>query len=161
VAKALGATVWGQTTHPDKTDWIAERGADHIVVANAAQLTDAAGDLAPTVVIDPLGDGYTGAGIGLLEPRGRLVIFGTSADAEGRIPLQTLYRKGLTVYGYAGLLEDDDVLDRHVADALAALQQGRLEVVVDKVLPLHDVNDAFELLENHGVQGQLVLDLRP
>jgi NADPH:quinone reductase len=160
VAHSLGATVWGQTTNPDKAEWIGERGANRVVVANAAQLTEAARELDPTVVIDPLGDGFTGASIGLLEPRGRLVIFGTSAEAEGRIPLQTLYRKGLTVYGYAGLIEDDEVLARHTVDALKALQEGRLEVAVGKVSPLDDVNDAFELLEQHAVQGQLLLDLR-
>jgi D-arabinose 1-dehydrogenase-like Zn-dependent alcohol dehydrogenase len=32
-------------------------------------------------------------------------------------------------------------------------------VVVDRTLPLDQVNDAFELLEHHDVQGQLLLDL--
>jgi NADPH2:quinone reductase len=160
VAHHLGATVWGQTTDKSKADWIAQRGADRVVVADGSALVQAAADLHPTVVIDPLGDGFTGAGVELLEQRGRLVIFGTSADASGNLPLQSLYRKGLTVYGYAGLLEADDVLAGHVADAMNALRDGRLEVVVDRIVPLDQVNDAFELLEQHEVQGQLLLDLR-
>jgi NADPH:quinone reductase len=160
VAHNLGATVWGQTTNESKADWVAERGADRVVVADASSLVQAAGELHPTVVIDPLGDGFTGAGVELLEERGRLVIFGTSADANGNVPLQALYRKGLSVYGYAGLIEADDVLAGHITDAMDALRDGRLEVVVDRTLPLDQVNEAFDLLAQHTVQGQLLLDLR-
>ncbi len=159
VAHAIGAEVWGQTSSEGKADWIAERGADHVVVGDASSIVERTSDLRPTVVIDPLGDGFTGAGIELLEPRGRLVIFGTSADGRGDVPLQTLYRKGLTVYGYAGLIEDDEVLASHVRDAMEALRDGRLEVVVDRTLPLEQVNDAFDLLEQHAVHGELLLDL--
>lgn len=159
-AHASGALVWGHTSNPSKADWIGQRGADHVVVADAAGLVQAAGELHPTVVIDPLGDGFTGAGLELLEPRGRLVIFGTSADANGNVPLQSLYRKALTVYGYAGLIEDDEVLAGHIIDAMNALRDGRLQVTVDRILPLDEVNDAFELLVRHEVRGKLLLDLR-
>lgn len=160
VAHSLGATVWGQTTSRDKAGWVAQRGADRAVVADAASLAEAVAELRPTVVIDPLGDGFTGAGVEALEPRGRLVIFGTSADTHGDVPLQALYRKSLTVYGYGGLIEIDDVLAGHIADAMDALRDGRLEVVVDRILPLDRVDDAFELLEQRAVQGKLLLDLR-
>lgn len=160
VAKAVGATVWAQTGSNDKADWVRRRGADHVVVGDASAVVDAARELKPTVVIDPLGDGYFGAGIELLEPRGRLVIFGTSADATGQVPLQQLYRKGITVYGYAGLMESDEAMAGHIRDALAALGDGRLEVVVDRVLPLDDVEAAFQLIQNRQVSGKVLLDLR-
>lgn len=159
VARSAGATVWGQTTSEDKRKGISDRGAESVVVADAGALVEAAKELRPTVVIDPLGDGYTGAGIELLEPRGRLVIFGTSADVNGNLPLQMLYRKALTVYGYAGLIEDDEVLARHILDAMDALRDGRLEVTIDRVLKLDGVNEAFDLLEKHEPQGKVLLDL--
>jgi NADPH:quinone reductase len=159
-AHAIGATVWGQTTNQDKSEWISQRGADRVVVAEADSLAKKAGELRPTVVIDPLGDGYTGAGIELLEPHGRLVIFGTSADARGDVPLQTFYRKALTMYGYAGLIESDDVLAGHISEAMDALRDQRLEVVVDQILPLDQVNDGLAMLAEHSLQGQLLLDLR-
>jgi NADPH2:quinone reductase len=160
VAHALGASVWGQTAHESKAEWIAQRGADRVVVADATSVAEAAGELRPTVVIDPLGGGFTGAGVELLEPRGRLVIFGTSADPIGTVPLQAFYRKALTLYGYGGLIEADDVLARHITGAMDALRGGRLEVVVDRILPLDQVNDAFDLLVQRAVQGKLLLDLR-
>lgn len=159
VAASLGATVWGQTGSDDKAEWVRRRGAHRVVVGGAGPLVEAAGDLHPTVVIDPLGDGFTAAAIELLEERGRLVIFGTSADAKGEISLQDLYRKGLTVMGYAGLIEEDETMNRHVADALGALRDGRLQVVVDRTVPLQQVNDALTLLEQREISGKLVLEL--
>lgn len=159
VARSLGATVWGQTGSPDKADWVRGRGASEVVVAGAGSLVDAARDLRPTVVLDPLGGAFFGAAVELLEPRGRLVLFGTSADPAGQVPLQQLYRKALTVYGYGGLIEPDDVLARHLGAALEAMREGRLEAMVDRVLPLDEVNRAFELLAARQVRGKLVLDL--
>lgn len=160
IARSLGATVWGQTTSRDKAGWITARGAERVVVADAGSLVEAAGGLHPTVVFDPLGGGFTAAGVELLDPRGRLVIFGTSADSHGNLPLQVLYRKALTVYGYSGMIESDEVLAGHLADAMAALRDGGLEVVVDRILPLDQVNEAFGLLERRAVRGKVLLDLR-
>ena len=159
LVRSVGATVWGQTEREGKAAWIRAHGADHVVVADADGLTRAAADLAPTVVFDPLGDGFTGAAIELLEPHGRLVTFGTSAGTEGTVPLQVLYRKGLTVLGYGGLIEPAEALARGIAAALDALREGRLQATVDQVLPLDAVNDAFERLAGRRVQGKLVLDL--
>ena len=159
VARALGATVWGQTGTTDKVDWVHARGADRVVTAGADTLVEAVRELRPTVVIDPLGDGFFGAAVEALAERGRLVIFGTSAGDRGDVPLQSLYRKGLTVYGYGGLLDNDETRAHHVAEALKAARDGRLEVVVDRVMPLAQVNEAFALLAERRIQGKLVLDL--
>lgn len=158
-ARGLGATVWGQTGSEAKRSWVRDRGADEVVVADAGALVAAADGLRPTVVFDCLGGGYFGAAVELLEPRGRLVLFGTAAGAAGEVPLQQLYRKSLTVFGYGGLIEPDEVLDRAVAEALEAQRSGHLDVVIDRVLPLDEVNDAFTLLEGRGVEGKLLLDL--
>lgn len=62
--------------------------------------------------------------------------------------------------GYGGLIEDDAVLARHIGDALEAASAGRLEVVVDRVVPLAEVNDALDALAGRRILGKVVLDLR-
>jgi NADPH2:quinone reductase len=94
-----------------------------------------------------------------MAPRGRLVLFGTSADATGQVPLQALYRKSLRVLGYGGLMETEQAIAAGIRAALAAVADGRLEVCIDSVLPLEDVNDAFARLVKRYVRGKLVLDL--
>jgi NADPH2:quinone reductase len=161
LARSLGATVWGQTGDAQKADLVRRLGAAHAVVAgDAAALAGALADFSPTVVFDALGDGFTGAAIDAMAPRGRLVLFGTSAATEGVVPLQALYRKGLSVLGYGGLIADPADLRRGLLAALEALAQGRLEVTVDAVVPLEAVNDAFDRLAARRVAGKLVLDLR-
>jgi len=159
VAHRLGATVWGQTMDANNTEWLARRGADHVVVGGVEELSGATADFAPTVVIDPLGGAFTGASIEVLAPHGRLVIFGTSAGPTGELPLRSLYRKGLTVLGYGGLIEPDEVLAKALKEALGALADGRLEVPVEAVLPLAEVNDALSRMASRGARGKLVLDV--
>ncbi len=159
VAHRRGATVWGQTMDPAHTGWLTARGADHVVVAGHGELAEATTDLEPTVVIDPLGGGFTGASIGALAPHGRLVLLGTSAGPTGELPLQALYRKGLTVLGYGGLIEPEEALARALHEALHALANGLFDVPVEAVVPLADVNDAFARLAARGTRGKLVLDV--
>lgn len=158
VAHALGATVIGQTGNPGNRDWIVSRGADHVVVSEADGLAQQLSRFRPTVVFDPLGDGFTGQAVEALEPRGRLVLFGASAGPEGQVPLRSLYRKGLFVRGYAGLIEPDEVMTAGARAALDALARGLLSVAIDSILLLGQVNEAFERIEKRSVRGKLVLD---
>lgn len=159
LAHGLGAVVVGQTGSPGKESFVSERGADRVVTAGAAELATALGEFTPTVVFDPLGDGFTGVAVELLAPRGRLVLFGTSADATGSLPLQALYRKYLRVLGYSGLIEPEGRLRQAAGRALEALAEKRMEIVVGKRRPLVEVNEALEDLAERRVLGKLVLDL--
>lgn len=159
LAASLGAQVCGQTGNAGKVDAVRRQGADRVVVADAGALADAVAGFAPTVVVDPLGGGFTGAALRLLQTHGRLVLFGTSADSEGTLPLQQLYRKGLRVFGYAGLLLSDDARRAGLASALDALADGRLRVTVDRVVGLDEVDEAFRLIVDRAVTGKVLLDL--
>jgi NADPH2:quinone reductase len=159
VAHALGATVWGQTGRQSHEKWIRELGADEVVVCDADELGRALKGYEPTAVFDPLGGEFTGGALGAMGAHGRLVIFGSSANGTGSVPLQAIYRKGLKVLGYAGLLESDDALDAAKGKALEALADGRLKVTIDSEFPLVDTNDALERLNERSSQGEVVLSL--
>lgn len=157
LAHSIGATVAGQTGDADSAGWIKERGAGHVVVADAANLAEAAAGLRPTVVFDGLGDGFTGAAVKALAPHGRLVLFGTAAGREGQVPLQSLCRKGTSVLGYAGMLASDEVIQAAIREALDALAAGKLTVPIGKTMPLTQVNEAFDLIRRREVRGKIVL----
>jgi|HubBroStandDraft_6_1064221.scaffolds.fasta_scaffold45212_3 NADPH:quinone reductase len=157
---SLGATVAGQTGHEENHDWITAHGADYVVVSDAAGLDEALADLRPTVVFDPLGGEFTGAAIEILQPYGRLVLFGASAGPEGLVPLRTLYRKGISLLSYAGLLATDEELGVAIRESLEALAAGTMKVTIDSAMPLKQVNDAFTRIASRDVRGKLVLDTR-
>ena len=158
LAKAAGATVWGQTTSPGKIDFIRSIGADKVVVADAAGLGAAVAEFKPTVVIDPLGGPYTDAGVAALEPRGRLVIYGTSVDEVGTINLRGLYRKGIELLGYAGLIDTPKEQATVLRDLLDRVAGGSLTVPVEKVA-LADAAGVFDRILDRTVTGKLVIDL--
>ena len=160
LCRSLGARVWGQSGNPDKAAFITGLGAEEVVTAGPGELAAAVGPLAPTVVFDALGDGFSGAAIEALAPFGRLVSFGVSAGPMAEISMQMLYRKGLTVYGYGGLIEPAERMAAGKAAAVAALADGRLKVAVADVLPLGRVNEAFTALVERSVSGKIVIDLR-
>lgn len=160
LVRSIGAQVWGQTGQPSKAPAVESAGAARVLVAERAdQVPAAAAALRPTVVFDPLGGEFTGAAVEVLEPRGRLVLFGTSADTTGTVPLQALYRKGLSVLGYGGLSEPPEALARAMAGALDALRDGRIVVPVDAVLPLEAAQEALDRFPARSVTGKLVLAL--
>jgi len=160
ICRSFGARVWGQTGNPDKAAFITDQGAEEVVTADAGDLAAAVAPLAPTLIFDALGDGFSAAAVEALEPFGRLVSFGVSAGPTAEINMQSLYRKGLTVHGYGGLIEPEERLAAGKAAAVAALADGRLRVAVAEVLPLARINDAFAALVDRAVTGKIVLDLR-
>ena len=152
--------MWGQTGNPDKAAFVTAQGAEEVVTAGPADLAGAVEGLAPTVVFDALGGSFSAAAVEALSPFGRLVSFGVSAGPMAELNMQSLYRKGLTVYGYAGLIEPEERMAAGRAAALAALADGRLRVPVTESVPLERVNDAFAALVDRSVTGKIVLDLR-
>jgi NADPH2:quinone reductase len=160
MAASAGAVVWGQTGTQSKAAAIRSQGAVEVVVADASALAEALVDLRPTVVIDALGDGYTTASLDALDAHGRSVIFGTSAGPEAAVHLQGIYRKGLRVLGYAGLLLTREQRREGLEAALAALADGRLQIPIGRVVPLEQVNEALHLLADRAVTGKVLLALR-
>lgn len=160
LARSAGARVWGQVGSPEKTDVVEQQGAERAIVTGPDELVRIVSELEPTVVFDPLGDGFLAAEVEALAVHGRIVSFGTSAGADVRFNLQALYRKGLSLLGYAGGQLGRERRRAGLEQALEALRDGSLRVRIDDVLPLEEVNEAFQRLLDRRVKGKLVLDLR-
>jgi NADPH2:quinone reductase len=160
MAHSSSATVWGQTSNEAKRGWIADMGADEVVVCDASDLAEKVSELSPTVVFDPLGDGFTGQAITAMTEHGRLVLFGTSASQTGELPLQMVYRKSLTIFGYGGLIASEETIVNAKRRALQAVADATMRVSVSKIFPLEEVNDALDTLASRAVPGNILLDLR-
>jgi NADPH2:quinone reductase len=136
---------------------ISAQGAERVVVAGADQLVAAAADLKPTVVFDPLGGPFTRAATELLQPHGRLGLFGASAGPETTLPTAGVYRKGLSLLTYGGIIEPPERIKQTLARVLEELAAGRLHIPVDAVLPLEEAAEAHRRLMAREVSGKLVL----
>jgi NADPH:quinone reductase-like Zn-dependent oxidoreductase len=159
LAEAAGAIVWGQTGSEEKAGPVAQHGASRVLVGGADDIGQALSEFQPTVVFDPLGDGFEAVLVETLAARGRIVSFGTSAGAEVTFNLQTLYRKMASILGYGGMQLSAEERQPGLRDALKALETGELKVTIDEVLALDQVNEGFGRLVGRRVQGKLLLDL--
>jgi NADPH:quinone reductase-like Zn-dependent oxidoreductase len=157
LARGRGATVWGQTGSAGKADAITSMGAERVIVASAAELAAAVADLRPTVAFDPLAGSFTPALVEALQPHGRLAIFGVSAGSETTIDMRALYRKGVLLLGYSGMVEPPATQRAALVEVLGELAAGRLRVPVAEVLPLEAAAEAHRRILDREVTGKLVL----
>jgi NADPH2:quinone reductase len=159
LARSAGATVWGQTGSEAKVPTITAEGADRVLVGGPEEIATGLAEYEPTVAFDVLGDGYLATLVEAMAARGRIVSLGVSAGADVAFNMRLLYRKMLTLLGYGGTILTRDERGPGLREALEAVRAGELSVRIDSVLPLHDVNDAFQRLVDRRVQGKLLLDL--
>jgi NADPH:quinone reductase len=159
LAHSAGATVWGQTGSEAKVPAITAEGADRVLVGGPEEIATGLAEYEPTVAFDVLGDAYLATLVEAMAARGRIVSLGVSAGADVAFNMRLLYRKMLTLLGYGGTILTRDERGPGLREALEAVRAGELSVRIDSVLPLHDVNDAFQRLVDRRVQGKLLLDL--
>lgn len=159
LARETGASVWSHVSSTQDAEAQSALGAEETVVGGAAELRDTLRPFSPTVVIDPLGGEFTAAALRALQPGGRIVVFGVSANRHSDVDLATLYRKTATIQGHAALATSAEDVRRALEECLASLSTGRLHVHVDDVLPLERVDEAHTRLVERRVTGKLILSV--
>jgi NADPH:quinone reductase len=160
LAKNAGATVIGQSSSKAKSAAVEATGAEVLIASDGAELTAALGDRKVSVVIDGLGGTFTGAAIGAMKPFGRLINYGTSASVDVMLQMRNLYRNGVSLIGYTGLLLTPEERAHALNELFADLAAGRIQVTIDEILPLSGAGEAHRRILAKEVVGKLVLDVR-
>ncbi len=115
------------------------------------------------IICDSVGGSARLAGLDLLAPLGRLVVFGNaSASPEVSYGLQRLQETNRVAAGYnvADLAaRTPSVYRGHAMSALRLLEEGRLRLDITDVLPLERAAMAHDLLENRRTTGKLTLKI--
>lgn len=162
---ALGARVVGTTRTPEKLDRVRPLGlADGAVVVDPSgrAASDAVGALgAPDVVLDLVGGDYVSLDVRVAAPQARIVLVGLLAGGRTHLPLGALLAKRLelrgTVLRSRPAHEKAAVARAFERQVVPLLADGRVAPVVDTVLPLERVADAYDLLGSDGTVGKVVL----
>jgi NADPH2:quinone reductase len=162
MAKLAGATVLGTCSTREKAERVLAAGADRAIlyteedfVAAARQATGGRGvDLA----IDGVGRATFEGSVAATRVRGHVILFGqASGEPEPIRPRKLLGSRTLTCASLAAYSADrDELLDR-AREVFAWYRQGRLEVRIDRVLPLAEAARAHELLEGRKTSGKVLL----
>jgi D-arabinose 1-dehydrogenase-like Zn-dependent alcohol dehydrogenase len=155
---ALGARAIGIDPSPRAREKASELGLQALDADDPdveAQVAELACDDGVDVVIDTVGSPETfGRGSRLVRPAGRIVGVGYSVDSNfGGIPAARFVLEEIELVGSRYVARDE----LHRAVELVAA--GKVKPVVDRVLPLEQVNDALTALEDGDVVGRVVIDV--
>jgi len=155
IARLTGATVYAVTSGTENTARVKGLGA-HVVYDRLEddwsdslwKDTDRRG---VDVVLDSVGEAVWPSLLRSLAAGGRLVTFGATTGAGGRVDIRQVFWKQLSILGSTmGTPEEF----RTVMDLVF---QDRLRPAIHAALPLERARAAHEMLEEGGVFGKLVL----
>lgn len=166
LAKLIGARPLGTSRTEDKIERCAELGlGDGILVRDgkfADEVRERTGGRGVDVILDLVGGAYLSENLDALAPCGRMVVIGLMGGASAEMPLGTLLRRRLRVFGSVlrtRPLEEKAALAQRFATRIAPLfaADGPLEPVVDDVMPMAEVQEAHARMERNETFGKLVL----
>jgi len=155
IAKLRGARVIATASSDEKLAKARSLGADETVnystedwPKEVRRLTSQRG---ADVVVEHTGSATWPGSISSLKNSGRLVTCGATSGYDARTDLRQVFYRHLTILGsFMG----------SKAELLAAMKfvgEGKIQAVVDRVLPLSEARVAHELLESRGQFGKVVL----
>ncbi|PZP42543.1 MAG: quinone oxidoreductase [Azospirillum brasilense] len=145
-AKALGCTVIGTVSTPEKAELARTHGASHVILPDEdlpQRVKEITGGAMLPVVYDSVGKDTFMASLDCLAPLGTMVTYG---NASGPVPPVD---PGLYTAKRADMVASAESL-------FEAVETGKVEIVVNQHWPLHDAADAHRALEARRTTGSTV-----
>ncbi len=164
LGKQAGAKVIGLASSEEKRAIVEGFGADATVDSRAADLREAilaanGGKRVDAVLHMSGGDAFD-AELSALAPLGRMVVFGIASREQREVSTAALLRGSKAVIGFwlVHLMMRPAEAGPMIAELLAAVAAGELEVNVGEVYPLSEAARAHEDLIARRTSGKLLLD---
>lgn len=167
LARAAGARVFVTAGSEEKCARCRALGADLAVNYRTEtfreRVAEATGGRGVDLVLDPIGAAYLADNLACLATGGRLVLIGLMGGAKAEIGLATLLTRRLSLVGSTlrtrPVEEKAALVAGFEARFGAALADGRIRPVVDRVLPLAAVAEAHRAMKASEHFGKIVLSL--
>ncbi|RJE81330.1 NADPH:quinone oxidoreductase family protein [Paracoccus sp. JM45] len=164
IGAALGAHVIGVARGADRLESVAAAGAHQVIdSATCPDLRVALRELGGAdVVYDPVGDAPGKAAFGALRHGGRHLIIGFAGGKPPALPLNHALVKNIAIHGFfwGGYRSLDPKAIRGSMQALFTLfEQGKLNPVMGKVLPLDRIAEGYGLLRDRKAVGKIIITL--
>jgi NADPH2:quinone reductase len=164
VAKAAGAKVIAAASTDAKCDLCRSIGADVTVNYTTTPLKDAlkaaTDGKGPDVVFDPVGGSHAEPAFRAIAWRGRYLVIGFAEGTIPALPWNLPLLKGASIVGvfWGDFVRREPAANAHMLGVLAAqYARGQIKPVIDEIIPLSRLADAYHRLENRQILGKLVL----
>ncbi|OLR91409.1 NAD(P)H-quinone oxidoreductase [Actinokineospora bangkokensis] len=161
VGKALGAVVAVTAGSAERLDRCRELGADILLNYKEVRFEE---EVTADVILDNMGAKYLGRNVAALNRGGRVVVIGMQGGATGELDLGVMLSKNAAVHA-TGLRrrpvpEKSEIIADLVDKLWPHLESGRVKPITHEVLPIQRAGDAHRMLDEGGVFGKLVLQVR-
>jgi NADPH2:quinone reductase len=163
-ASALGATVIGTVSSDEKAALAKANGCHHTIVYTRedfqARVLEITGGKKLPVVYDSVGKDTFMKSLDCLQPRGLMVLFGSSSGAVPPFDLSLLSQKGsllVTRPTLATFIATRALLEENSADLFNAVSSGKVKININQTYPLKDTAQAHRDLEARKTTGSTVL----
>lgn len=155
VAKLAGARVYAVAGNEKKAQLAKELGADVVLdrskvdwVRELYKLTEKRG---VDVIVDNVGKATLMKSMQALARGGRIVIVGNTSGPHTEIDIRFIFGKQISLIGSTMGTHQD------FKDVTAMLWAGKLKPVIDRVMPLSEGRKAYQIMEQGGQLGKIVL----
>jgi NADPH:quinone reductase-like Zn-dependent oxidoreductase len=155
IAKLMGATVLATASSDEKLRRAQALGADHVInyaqkdfLEEVKRVTDRR---MVDVVFEHVGAATFEKSVACLPRGGRLVTCGATSGHDVKLDLRVLFYKRISLLGSTMGSKGD------LFRVLELVEAGKLEPVLDRVLPLAEAAQAHRLLEQRAQFGNVVL----
>ena len=159
VARLVGATkIFASTGSPAKLERLKQLGVDHVVDYRDAgapdQIKSMTNGTGVDLVMDFVGGDMFVFGLKCLRMAGTIVLVaGEEAESSIKMRMLTimLLHRHVNILGVRGAKRIDNKI------VLELLGEGKIDPVIDQVLPLSEAVKAHEIMENRQQVGKVVL----
>ncbi|MFI5429489.1 NAD(P)H-quinone oxidoreductase [Aeromicrobium sp. UC242_57] len=165
IAKAFGAKVVVTVGSAEKAQFCTELGADLVInyrEQDFAEVMTEAG-IQADVILDIIGAKYLAANVSVLATAGRLVIIGMQGGIKAELNLAALLSKRAAVMATSlrarPVGEKAAIVSQMVAQVWPLIADGTVRPIIHATLPLEDVRQAHQALEESSHIGKVLLTL--
>lgn len=165
LANALGARVACTVGSRAKADRCRDLGADVVINYReedfVERLRDATDGRGADLILDILGASYLGRNVAALAPDGRLVVIGLQGGRKAELDLAGLLAKrgmiSATSLRYRPADQKAAIVAGARREVWPLLAAGRIQTVVDRVLPLREAAEGHRVMEAGEHVGKVLL----
>ncbi len=157
LAKMIGAEVFAGTSSEEKAKKLRILGVDHVIVhGNSDDFSKEVWTLSEKkgvdVAVNFTGDTTWIPTLRVMARNGRIVTCGSTANHLSMIDIRFVWHRELQILGSRAYLPSD------TKAIINFVSQGRLDPVIDSILPLEEIRYAMTLLEDRHVFGKVILN---
>jgi NADPH:quinone reductase len=160
----LGARAIGSTRSAQGHVLVEELGAEHVRDASFRdEVLAATNGRGVDIVLELVGAPHFPADLEVLATCGTIVVVGIGAGGRIELGLGALLARRARLIGTRlrsrTIAEKESVVRSFARDAAGLFADGTLHPVIEDVVPVTRIHDAFDRLASGGRRGKLVLDL--